>query len=80
MSALPQSRQAVLTALYRDPAFVSQPYWGTLPLYSHLQSNGAVPDVVTLLILHCTETYISHYFQVMYPRYGSACLTGINVR
>ena len=39
MSAIPQERQAILTALYRDTALIRQPYWGN-PTVPELSINS----------------------------------------
>ena len=57
MSAIPQSRQAILTALYRDTAFVRQPYRGTPIVYRYIGRAGYA--VISLL---------SHQVGIVWPK------------
>lgn len=43
MSAIPQSREASLTAMYRDIALIRPPYWGT-PTLLVRASRSVVDD------------------------------------
>ena len=60
MSAIPQSRQASLTALYRDTALLRPPYWGTTVCVAGTRhySNGTIEDYL-LLYWHRTVDYSS---------------------
>ena len=51
MSAIPQSRQAILTALYRDPALLRPPYRGESPYSVQVMSAMLQPRQVMLTAL-----------------------------